>query len=83
MLVCYDPADNIHGLGTVTMRETIVNDIRKAAVLSKKVDIATVPSRAGNTPVQAHSFIGNEGVVTEITSAWLAALAKDEGRSNE
>jgi pimeloyl-ACP methyl ester carboxylesterase len=74
MLVCYDPADNIHGLGTVTMRETIVTEIRTAAVSSKKFYIATVPSRPGNTPVQAHSFIGNEGVVTELTSAWLSQL---------
>jgi pimeloyl-ACP methyl ester carboxylesterase len=73
-LVCYDPADNIHGLGTVTMRESIVHEIRNAAVSSKRVDIAIVPSRPGNTPVQAHSFIGNEGVVTELTSAWLGRL---------
>lgn len=74
MLICYDPADNIHGLGAVTMREAIVAEIRNAAVSSKKVDIATVPSRPGNTPVQAHSFIGNEGLVTDLTSAWLSQV---------
>jgi len=33
-----------------------------------------VPSQPGNTPVQAHFFIGNEGVVTELTSVWLASV---------
>jgi len=55
MLVCYDPADNIHGFGAVTMRASIVDEIRNAAVSSKLVEIAIVPSRPGNTPVQAHS----------------------------
>jgi pimeloyl-ACP methyl ester carboxylesterase len=80
MLVCYDPADNIHGFGAVTMRASIVDEIRNAAVSSKLVEIAIVPSRPGNTPVQAHSFIGNEGVVTELTRAWLASVAGISGR---
>ncbi|AMN40526.1 hypothetical protein RHPLAN_20860 [Rhodoplanes sp. Z2-YC6860] len=71
MLVCYDPADNIHGLGAVTMREKIVGDIKAAAISSKRVEVAVVPSKAGNSPVQAHGFIGNEDVVTELTAAWL------------
>ncbi len=71
MLIVYDKADNIHGLGAVTQRETIVNAIRRAAVRSKKVDVAIVPSKPGNTPVQAHSFIGNEAHVVDLTAAWL------------
>jgi pimeloyl-ACP methyl ester carboxylesterase len=79
MLICYDPADNIHGLGIVTMRASIVDAIRNAAVSSKRVEIATVPSQPGNTPVQAHFFIGNEGVVTELTSVWLASVSRMNG----
>lgn len=75
MLICYDPADNIHGLGAVTLRETIVNEIRTAATSSRKVEVAIVPSKDGNTPVQAHSFIGNEERVTELTAAWLNGVA--------
>jgi len=74
ILICYDPTDNIHGLGAVTMREKIVSDIQTAAVSSKKVEIAIVPSRAGNSPVQAHSFVGNEATVTELTAAWLRRI---------
>jgi pimeloyl-ACP methyl ester carboxylesterase len=71
MLIVYDRADNIHGLGAVTQRETIVNAIQKAAVRSTRVDIAVVPSKPENTPVQAHAFIGNEAHVVELTAAWL------------
>jgi pimeloyl-ACP methyl ester carboxylesterase len=71
MLIVYDAADNIHGLGAVTLREHIVRDIKQAATSAKPVDIAVVPSVSGNTPVQAHMFIGNEGHVTDLTTSWL------------
>jgi hypothetical protein len=74
MLIVYDKADNIHGLGAITQRETIVDAIKHAAVRSKKVDIAVVPSRSGNTPVQAHAFIGNEAHVVDLTAAWLRGV---------
>jgi pimeloyl-ACP methyl ester carboxylesterase len=74
MLIVYDAADNIHGLGTVTMRERIVRDIAQVAVSVKEIDIEVVPSIAGNTPVQAHSFIGNEEPVIELTSSWLSRM---------
>jgi pimeloyl-ACP methyl ester carboxylesterase len=75
VLICYDRADNIHGLGTATTRESIVSRIEKAAVSSRNVRVAIVPSKAGNTPIQAHSFIGNEEVVIELTSTWLDHVA--------
>ncbi|MBX9823966.1 MAG: hypothetical protein K2Y27_03130 [Xanthobacteraceae bacterium] len=59
------------GLGAATQRETIVNAIKHAAVRSTKVDVAVVPSRPGNTPVQAHSFVDNEAHVVDLTAAWL------------
>ena len=74
MLIVYDKADNIHGLGSVTQREMIVDAIKHAAVRSRNVDIAVVPSQAGNTPVQAHSFIGNEAHVVDLTAAWLGKV---------
>ena len=74
MLIVYDKADNIHGLGAVTQRETIVNAIKRATVRSKNVEIAVVPSRPGNTPVQAHSFVGNEAHVVDLTAAWLRSV---------
>ena len=75
MLICYDPADNIHGLGAVTMREAIVNQIKQAAVSSRNVQVAVVPSKAGSTPIEAHSFIGNEQAVIDLTSTWLNQVA--------
>jgi pimeloyl-ACP methyl ester carboxylesterase len=74
MLIVYDAADNIHGLGAVTLRENIVRDIQQAATSAKPIDIAVVPSKAGNSPVQAHMFIGNEVHVTELTSSWLTRV---------
>lgn len=74
MLIVYDAADNIHGLGTVTMRETIARDIAQAAVAAKSVEIAVVPSIDGNTAVQAHYFAGNEARVIELTSSWLTRI---------
>ena len=71
MLIVYDAADNIQGLGATTMRETIVRDIEQAALSAKSIEIEIVPSISGNTPVQAHYFIGNEARVSELTSAWL------------
>ena len=76
MLICYDPADNVHGLGSVTMRESIVSEIQKAATSAEKVDVATVPSKPGNTPVQAHSFVGNEDLVTKLTAKWLRQVVR-------
>ena len=75
MLICYDRADNIHGLGTPTMRESIVNRIEKAATSSSSVQVAIVPSKPGNTPIEAHSFIGNEAAVVKLTSTWLNQVA--------
>jgi pimeloyl-ACP methyl ester carboxylesterase len=75
LLICYDRADNIHGLGTPTMRESIVNRIERAATSSSSVQVAIVPSKAGHTPIEAHSFIGNEAAVVELTSSWLNQVA--------
>jgi pimeloyl-ACP methyl ester carboxylesterase len=75
LLIVYDAADNIHGLGAVTRRETIVSEIQKAAVRSKRVDVAMVFSNPGNTPVQAHAFIGNEANVVDLTANWLGNIA--------
>jgi hypothetical protein len=81
MLICYDPADNIHGLGAVTMYEKIVGDIQTAAVSSTKVEVAIVPSRAENSPVQAHSFADNEATdFEEKISGLYSALEGLGGR---
>src|SRR5262249_52491453 len=76
ILICYDPADNIHGLGSITMRGSIVSEIQKAATSAEKVDVVPVPSKPGNTPVQAHSFVGNEDLVTGLTARWLRQVVK-------
>jgi pimeloyl-ACP methyl ester carboxylesterase len=73
MLIVYDPADNIQGMGALIKRETIARQIADGATAAK-ADIAVIPSVEGNSPLQAHSFVHNEGVVTDRTIAWLAGI---------
>lgn len=74
LLIVYDRADNIQGKGNLTRRETIVAQIKDNAVNSPKVDIIVIPSIAGNSPFNAHLFIGNERAVTEETVNWLKSI---------
>jgi pimeloyl-ACP methyl ester carboxylesterase len=74
LLVVYDDGDNIHGKGIVTQRKTIADQIKANAISSPRTDIAVIPSQPGNSPFQAHQFIGNESVVTHETVAWLKAI---------
>ena len=57
------------------MREAIVKQIKQAAVSSRKIQVAVVPSKARSTPIAAHSFIDNEQAVIELTSTWLNQVA--------
>ena len=70
MLIMFDPMDNIHGLGKTTLRQDIAISIQQK-VSKARVTIKTVPSIAGVTPVQAHSFLGNELRVIENCRDWL------------
>ena len=74
MAIFYDRADNIQGLGAVTLRETIARRIVEAAALAPRVDIEIIPSTEGNTPVEAHSFLHKEHVVVERTVSWLGSI---------
>jgi len=74
LLIVYDPADNIQGLGNITQRQTIAARIKENALNSPKVDIAVIPSSPGNSPFQAHLFINNEKAVTRATVDWLKAI---------
>jgi pimeloyl-ACP methyl ester carboxylesterase len=74
LLIVYDPADNIHGKGTVTRRETIAAQIKGNAVNSPRPDIMVIPSYPGNSPFQAHQFLNNERAVTRATVDWLNAV---------
>ena len=73
MLVVYDPADNIQGMGVLIKRETIAHQIADGATATK-ADIAVIPSVEGNSPLQAHSFVHNEKIVTERTIEWLKGI---------
>ena len=73
MLIVYDPADNIQGLGALIKRETIARQIAAGATAAK-ADIAVIPSVEGNSPLQAHSFVHNEKVVTDRTVEWLTGI---------
>lgn len=72
-LIVYDPADNIQGKGSVTMRAAIAERIKASAVSAPTVDICVIPSQPGNSPFQAHQFIDNEAIVTAETIKWLNA----------
>jgi len=74
LLIVYDPADNVQGIGGVTKRETIVAQIKENAVASPKVDILVIPSIPGNSSVQAHRFVKNEKLVTQSTVDWLKSI---------
>jgi pimeloyl-ACP methyl ester carboxylesterase len=74
LLIVYDPADNIHGKGSVTKREAIAARIKQNAVNSPKADIVVIPSNPGCTPFQAHLFINNERSATRETVAWLNTI---------
>jgi pimeloyl-ACP methyl ester carboxylesterase len=74
MIIGYDPADNIEGIGGTTKREVIVNQIKETAVAAPRIDVLVAPSVAGNSSLQAHSFVKNERLVTEKTAEWLKAV---------
>ena len=74
LLIVYDPADNIQGKGGLTKRETLAKQIKENAVGSSKADILVIPSIPGSSPLQAHSFIKNEKVVTQKTVDWLKSV---------
>jgi pimeloyl-ACP methyl ester carboxylesterase len=74
LLIVYDAADNIHGKGAVTRRETIAARIKENAVSSPKADIVVIPSQAGSSPFQAHLFINNERAVARATVDWLKSV---------
>lgn len=71
VLIAYDPADNIHGLGRTTLREEIVRSIQQKALNSPRVDVVAIPPVPGNSPVQAHSFVGNELNAINAARGWL------------
>lgn len=71
LFIVYDDADNIQGMGAITARSAIARRIADAARAAPAVDTAIIPSLPGNSPVQAHSFVGNEPVVVEATWNWL------------
>ena len=73
--IFYDRADNIQGLGAVTLRETIARRIVEAAIGAPRVDVEIIPSTEGNTPVEAHSFLHKEHVVVERTASWLRSIS--------
>ncbi len=73
-LIVYDDGDNIQGKGAITRRATIADRIKKNAVNSPKADIVVIPSQPGNSPFQAHLFLGNERLVTEKTVEWLKSV---------
>lgn len=73
-LIVYDDGDNIQGKGSVTRRSTIAARIKEKAVNSPKVHIEIIPSSPGNSPFQAHLFVGNERLVTDRTVAWLRSI---------
>jgi pimeloyl-ACP methyl ester carboxylesterase len=79
LLIVYDPADNVQGVGGVTKRETIVAQIKENAVASSKVDISVIPSIPGNSSVQAHRFVKNEKLVTQTTVDWLKSIGLSPG----
>jgi pimeloyl-ACP methyl ester carboxylesterase len=74
LLIVYDAADDIHGRGTVTRRETIAARIKANAVSSPRADVVVIPSHPGSSPFQAHLFIHNERAVTRATVDWLKSL---------
>jgi pimeloyl-ACP methyl ester carboxylesterase len=74
LLIVYDEADNIQGKGKVVMRSTIAAQIKNNAVCSPRTDIVVIPSMPGNSPVQAHHFVGNEGAVIKETLNWLNTI---------
>jgi len=74
LLIVYDPADNIHGKGSVTKRETIAARIKENAVGSPRADVVVIPSHPGSSPFEAHLFINNERAVTRATVDWLKSL---------
>ena len=47
---------------------------RQPATASSKVDIVTVPSIPGNSPLQAHLLVGNEKLITQKTVDWLKSV---------
>lgn len=73
-LIVYDDGDNIQGKGAITRRASIADRIKAKAVNSPKADIAVIPSHPGNSPFQAHLFLGNERLVTEKTVEWLKSV---------
>lgn len=73
-LIVYDDGDNIQGKGAITRRADIAERIKNHAVHSPKADIVVIPSQHGNSPFQAHLFVGNERLVTEKTVAWLETI---------
>lgn len=73
-LIVYDDGDNIQGKGAITRRATIAERIKAKAVNSPCTDIVVIPSQPGNSPFQAHLFLGNERIVTDKTVEWLKTV---------
>lgn len=73
-LIVYDDADNIQGKGAVTRRAAIAARIKASAVNAPRADIVVIPSQPGNSPFQAHLFVGNERIVTDKTVDWLKTV---------
>jgi pimeloyl-ACP methyl ester carboxylesterase len=73
-LIVYDDGDNIQGKGAVTRREIIANRIQQNAVNSPRTEIIVIPSHPGNSPFQAHLFVGNEHLVVQKTVEWLQRI---------
>ena len=73
-LIVYDPKDNIHGLGETTMRSDIVRSIKDKARNAQRIDVAEVASIDGVSAAQAHSFLGNETKVIDLSFAWLSDI---------
>lgn len=73
-LIVYDDGDNIQGKGAVTRRESIAQRLKAGAINAPRVDIKVIPSQPGNSPFQAHLFVGNEKLVAAETVAWLEAV---------
>jgi len=82
LLIVYDPADNIQGKGGLTRRETLAGQIKANAVAAPRADIVVIPSTPETSPLRAHNFVGNEGLVAEKTVQWLrgVGLAPAAGR---
>ena len=81
LLIVYDPADNIQGIGTITQRETIAARIKESAVNCPRADIVVIPSHPGNSPFQAPLFVNNERTVTQETVKWLTSVGLAPARA--